>query len=42
MFRLSKYLPNILESNVYDSNDSLIGKLMDLHFKYDCSINRFI
>ena len=35
-------LPNILESNVYNSNDSLIGKLMDLHFKYDCIINRFI
>lgn len=35
-------LPKILESNIYDSNDNLIGKLTDLHFKYDCGINQFI
>ncbi len=33
---------NILESYVYDKDDNLVGRLCDLHFKYDTNENRML
>lgn len=33
---------SILESYVYDKNDNCVGRLCDLHFKYDTNSNHML
>jgi hypothetical protein len=33
---------NILESYLYDKNDNPVGRLCDLHFKYDTNENKML
>ena len=35
-------IQNILESYLYDKNDNCVGRLCDLHFKYDTGANRIL
>ena len=35
-------IDEILESFLYDKNDNCVGKLSDLHFKYDTNRNRIL
>lgn len=34
-------LDTILSSKLYDKNENCVGRLSDLHFKYDTETNRF-
>ena len=38
----SSEIGDILESYLYDKNDRLVGRLCDLHFKYDTNKNRML
>jgi len=38
----SSDIRDILESYLYDKNDRFVGRLSDLHFKYDTKKNRML
>lgn len=35
-------IQDILQSYLYDRNDNCVGRLCDLHFKYDANTNRIL